>query len=335
MARKFFNERVYNSRRTIANIIIAGICIVGIVICFILTTDITKGSKNKKVLNIKPEVTVEINENYTNDIFFSKAENVNTKNIKISYLDDFSISKVGSYPVLVTVNNMNYDSIINIVDTTAPVLNLKEVTIYEKESYSLTSFIDSCNDNSNEECILSFYEGKNEEGNTINYNNYTKSGIYSIKIMAKDRSDNQIIKETKLTIKKKNEETAPIQQICKYGDDTYDMSSIIIANFVTNNGCAINPELYNNDDLLKDINNIMATETAKIKRDVNALNLTGDFSLNRSILAIPNIYETGMVGYELSMQVSVTKNNKTEVIAEYKLDSNGKRHFTINKYNLK
>ena len=78
MAKKFFYNKVYNTRRTIINIVIIGICIIGIIVCFIITSNFQGEDHTtpEKTLNIKNEVTIEINQTYSKEIFFSKIENV-------------------------------------------------------------------------------------------------------------------------------------------------------------------------------------------------------------------------------------------------------------------
>ena len=70
MAKKFFYNRVYNTKRTIINIIIIGVCIIGVIVCFIITSNFQgKSNKPKGELSIKKEVTVEINEDFSKEIF--------------------------------------------------------------------------------------------------------------------------------------------------------------------------------------------------------------------------------------------------------------------------
>lgn len=341
MAKKFFYNRVYNTRRNIINIIIIGVCVIGIIVCFIVTSNFQKKEENKpeKVLNIKSEVTVEVNETYSKEIFFSKIENVNLDQIEISYDENFDISKIGKYNVLIKVNDKDYNSTLIVVDTTKPELMTKNVTINEQDSYSAQDFVSECKDNSNDQCIISFYEGVDEEGNKPDYSKYTSNGIYSVKIIAKDTSGNFTIKEEKLFIKKKGN-TKPIEeqttpQTCKYGNDSYDKDNYIIAIEVATNHCAVSLDLYKDSSMTEEINKLMNSESIKIQKDVDALNLSGTFALNRKITAVVNTTGDGIVGYELQITVTVSQNNSSKIIAEYKIDTDGKRIFSINPYNLK
>ena len=57
-------------------------------------------------------------------------------------------------------------------------------------------------------------------------------------------------------------------------------------------------------------------------------------ALNRKVTAIVNNTGDGIVGYELQITVTITNNNKSTIIAEYKVNKDGKRIFTKNLYNL-
>jgi len=332
MARKYFYNRVYNTKKTIINLVIIGICIIGIIGCFIITSNFQGESHVSKegMLSIKPEVTIEVNEKYLNEIFFSKIENVDIDSINISYPDDFNISKVGRYEVTIDINGKKYNSLLNVVDTTKPELTVKEITISENISYNAKDFVISCIDNSNKECKISFYaNGIDEDGKNVDYSKYKSAGTYAIKISAKDDSGNETIKETKLIIngndtaakpndnEKSNQNITP--QNCKYGNNEYE-DSYLIAIDITTNGCAVSLDLYKDSTMTASLNKLMETETIKIKKDVEALNLTGTLD--------------GIVGYELRMTVTITNNNESETVADYKVDNIGKRIFITNPHNL-
>ena len=345
MAKKFFYNKVYNTKRNIINAIIIGVCIIGVLICFIIVSNVNveDHSLASGNLSIKNEVTIEVNEEYTNDIFFSKIENVNLENIKVNYSLGYDPAKVGEYEVVIIVNEKEYPVTLKVVDTTKPTLILKEVTIEKNKSYKMEDFVESCTDNSNEKCLLSYY-GIDEDGNTIDYSKYTKEGEYQIKIAATDASENQIVKETKLIIGKGNntgngngnsntETEKPVT--CKYGNNVYDTNTYLLAANISTNGCAISLDLYKSESMTKEINKIMDTETTKIKRDVEALNLTGTLALNRKVTAVTNTSGDGIVGYELRMIVTITNNNDTKTVVEYRVNNEGKRVFINNPYKLK
>ncbi len=80
-------------------------------------------------------------------------------------------------------------------DKEPPVLELQEVTITKGEKYDVNTFVKSCTDNSNKECLLSFSDEK--------MSSYSAVKTYDIEIKAEDESGNITTAKTKLTIKEK------------------------------------------------------------------------------------------------------------------------------------
>ena len=154
-------------------------------------------TKEEKI-NIKENVEVEINSEVLNiKVFF---ENSNFSDGEINYFEndkkikfDTKYNKIGSFKVVIKINDKNYETTLNVVDTLAPTLKLKELTITLDDKFEINSFVESCTDNSKEDCILSYKENKK----------YTKVGTYDVTIIAKDKSDNVAEETTKLIIKNK------------------------------------------------------------------------------------------------------------------------------------
>lgn len=153
---------------------------------------------NEEKINIKENVEVEINSEVLNikDFF----ENSNFSDGEINYFEndkkikfDTKYNKIGSFKVVIKINDKNYETTLNVVDTLAPTLKLKELTITLGDKFEINSFVESCTDNSKEDCILSYKENKK----------YTKAGTYDVTIIAKDKSDNVAEETTKLIIKNK------------------------------------------------------------------------------------------------------------------------------------
>ena len=338
---KFFNTRVYNSKRTIINIVVIAVCIIGIVVCFVLTRNFQGENQNEPQsnLSIKSEVTSEINEEFSKEIFFSRIENIKLDDIDVVYPDDFNIHVVGSYDVKIIVDKEEYTSTLKIVDTERPELALKEVRINKNGSYTAKDFVSSCKDNSDTECIINFYNGIDEEGNTVDYSTYKDNGTYTIKIEALDGEGNQTVSETKLiigeqtTTEEPETPTEPEKPVnCKYGNGEYDTNQYLVAVSVTSNNCAVSLDLYKVDAMSQEINKLLETETIRVQKDIDALNLKleGTKSLNRLRNAVVNKTGDGIVGYEIRFTITIEDNT----IADYKLDSNGKRVFISNPYNL-
>lgn len=350
MAKKFFNNRVHNTKRTIINIVIIGICIIGVIICFVITSNLDVENHNKPggELSLKTETTIEVNEEFTTEIFFSKIENVSLEDIKVTYPNDFDISKIGSYEISLLISGKTYTTTLIIVDTIKPELELKQVTIKENDTYTAKDFVNTCTDNSKEKCNIKFFQnGIDEEGNKVDYSNYKTAGIYSIKIIATDAAGNENVQETKLIIESNNNNTPTTKPeqpeqpeppekptTCKYGNDDYDTNNYLIAVNITSNGCAVSLDLYKDTATTAGINKLMETETTRIKKDVEALKLNGTLALSRKVTAVINKSGDGIVGYELLMTVVLSNNGNVETVAEYKVNSVGRRVFITNTHNL-
>lgn len=153
---------------------------------------------NEEKINIKENVEVEINSEVLNIKNFF--ENSNFSDGEINYFEsdkkikfDTKYNKIGSFKVVMKINDKNYETTLNVVDKLAPTLKLKELTITLGDKFEINSFVESCIDNSEEDCILSYKENKK----------YTKVGTYDVTIIAKDKSDNVAEETTKLIIKNK------------------------------------------------------------------------------------------------------------------------------------
>lgn len=153
---------------------------------------------NEEKINIKENVEAEINSEVLNIKNFF--ENSNFSDGEINYFEsdkkikfDTKYNKIGSFKVVIKINDKNYETTLNVVDKLAPTLKLKELTITLGDKFEINSFVESCTDNSEEDCILSYKENKK----------YTKVGTYDVTIIAKDKSDNVVEETTKLIVKNK------------------------------------------------------------------------------------------------------------------------------------
>lgn len=85
-------------------------------------------------------------------------------------------------------NNLNNDN----KDIESPQLKLKKQIIQENEEYSIKSFVKNCTDNISKNCIFQY--------EIDDMKNYKNAGIYKIKIIAKDDSENLTTEKTTLKI---------------------------------------------------------------------------------------------------------------------------------------
>ncbi len=190
------------------NVIII-ICIVLFVIfigigstLFLLTKNKTSNETINEVKKptIKEKVEVEINSSVLKiSDFFSS--NVDFKNVTIFYyLNDEEITftnfydKLGEFKVLIKAEDNEYQTLLKVIDTTAPELEVQDVTIVKNSGYDISKFVVSCKDNSEEDCILKYSDNAMA--------NYQEVGEYTVSIVAKDASENVVQKDAKLTITK-------------------------------------------------------------------------------------------------------------------------------------
>lgn len=184
------------------------IVVIAIVICITIGSLIFISQKNKKSnkkveeqIKIKKEIIVPVmSELLKVDDYFDKLENSKSAKI-IYYLDDSEVEfkekyqEVGKYKVVINFNGKNYTTTLKVVDTEAPVVEVKELEITKDSEYNAKDFIVSCSDNNEKECLISF---KEETA-------YKDVGTYDITIVAKDESGNATEKQTKLIIKDKTQ----------------------------------------------------------------------------------------------------------------------------------
>lgn len=106
------------------------------------------------------------------------------------------LHEVGEYDVRILIDDVVYSSKIIVKDVEKPKLVLKKVEITTDDSYTVSSFVSSCEDNSKKDCILAFDDDQ--------MGNYKDSGTYTITVIAKDESGNEEKQTTQLVIKQAN-----------------------------------------------------------------------------------------------------------------------------------
>ena len=155
--------------------------------------------------------------------YFNVLENIDRNEIKIIYPDEFELTydttlctdeeleeiystetpdfesyscvqnyliTPATYGVTIELQGEEHTVTLNVVDSTAPYLETKNVEIYEGDTYELMDFIEGCSDISNT-CDLSYYtKDTDEDGNAIDYSKITSVGEHVIRIVATDRYDN-------------------------------------------------------------------------------------------------------------------------------------------------
>lgn len=342
--KKFFNKKVASRKNNLINGCIIIVCIIGIAACFILTRNFSSDeSENVEVVaKLHQSVNIEVNSsNINKEIFFLQLSGVSDDEITINF-DEVLFDTLGEYSAVVNVLDKTETVTVNIVDVTRPVLNLGSHTIEPGEKYSLNDFVVDCTDNSGYDCSIRFKDDAiDSNNNLIDYTSYTKSGTYDIVIVASDPSGNENYVTTKLTINGDNVdsnndddsvEDDANSTTCTYGKNNYS-DEYILTYDVSNNGCALSLDLYQNESIRESIEIIANKEVLKIQTEVDAIaGLTPDLMITKNVIAILNTSGNGFVGYSLLLQV---KNSDGEIIAEYYLNLDGSRTYVENPYKLK
>ena len=320
-----------------------------IIIIMLLALGIHACSKNaKKKTNNNTSKQQEVKPNIVNEIkisiydevpsidkFVSNIEKFQNTENSIVYnnekLIDNHYEEVGEYEVEININGKSYKSKLIVVDNLQPELELKAVTLTEGQTYSINDFINKCEDNSKKECIIKYSEDK--------YESITSPGTYNIKITATDINNNSVEKTTLLTINKKAE-TQPVptptptptpSNTCKYGDATYDKSTLLSYSVIKNN-CAIDRTLAKENTYNEKPNNMAKNENQKLIKELPKLGLNIKISMEYFVREVPNTSGKGFVGYTIIFKLY--NNNTNELLADYTLKPDGSRSFRTNKIGL-
>ncbi len=331
---KFFNQKVKNSGNSVTTIVIGSI--VGVLIVIAIGVLISVNSKNSHkdaVIKMRDSVAVEVNSSYPDKtLFFSELENVKESDISVNY-DKANLKEIGTYDVVLTIYKKSYQSKLQVVDTESPTLSLKDLTIEVGSSYKASDFVKKCEDNSKKECNVSFYDlSLSQTGEKIDYSKYTEEGTYTVQIIASDESGNSTSPQSaKLIIGK---DVGPVNTSCKYGNSSYDTNAYKLAVNVTENGCALDLNVYQDADVVDPVNVIIKSEQSKLNKEFSKINLnTENVYVNSEIGPVLNTDGKGIVGYTLRIVVSIVNaNNEKEIIEDYYVNINGGREYIVNKY---
>ena len=339
MARKFFNQRVKgSSNKSMIAYIIVGACIILIFVAVIMVVIFSNSSPQEdSIIEIRDVVTVEINSEVPDKtLFFAELQNVSEDDINVSFTD-VDLTKVGEYPVEIEVYGETYESKVAVVDTEAPVLTVRNYNIDTGGSYSADDFVESCTDNSGEECIVEFYSlGMDQAGNTIDFSSFVAEGIYSVQIIASDSSGNSTSPITaQLTIGDSGETQQPTY--CNFGNSEYDSNTYILGVNVTQNGCALDLNLYYNEQVTAPAYDLINSDTERIKKEISKINISNvkQLHFDSEINPVLNTAGTGLVGYTVHQTLTIEYNDgSTELVADYYINTDGNRVYSVNKFNL-
>ncbi len=153
----------------------------------------------KYMFNIKTEVIYEVGDkisydvsNYVNNTILDKDKYKLTLDEHLKIEDDVII-KAGEYEFYLKYNGSTKKGKVIVKDTKAPEVQVKELTVGLNEEFEPSEFVTVCNEYS-KPCNISY---KKESDNEL----IKKEGTYSVTLVIKDAYDNQVTKDTKLTVK--------------------------------------------------------------------------------------------------------------------------------------
>lgn len=330
---KFFNQKVKKKKKKSIPFIVIGVILILLCVIFIiLLINISNNNKLKDaIITIRDDAAVEVNsKNIDKTLFFEEIKNVKEKDIKVNY-DKVNFKKVGSYEVEITIYKKKFKTTLLVVDTKSPDLKVKDHSIKVGDKYKASDFVKSCEDNSKEDCVIEFYDlGVNQDGQKIDYSSFVNEGSYTVQIVASDKSGN---KTSPVNVTLNIGKATSQKTKCTYGSDEYDNQKYIMAISVTDNGCALDLNLYQNEDILAPVNELIESETKKIKKEFSKVKLNAKtIYLNSSIGTIINSSGKGIVGYSVKITVSIYNNDTSEVIEDFYLNKDGSRNYLVNKY---
>ena len=328
LARKFFNQRVKGSGNSKIGYIIVGIVVFLIFFAVIVMVMLSnRESGPAPVIEIRGLVTVEINsEAPDKTLFFSELQNVSEDEINVSF-DEVDLAIVGEYPVEIEVDGETYEATLAVVDTEAPTLVVKNHNINLGEQYVASDFVESCVDNSGEECNISFYSmGMDQDGNTMFYDSYTEEGTYTVQIVASDNNGNSTTATSAtLTI---GESSGIAPTYCNYGNDEYDTEAYILGVNVTQDGCALDLNLYYNENVNSPAYELANQDEERLTKEISKINISNskENTINQIITPVLNTAGTGIVGYTVHIELSILYTDDTrEVVAIYYIQTDGSR----------
>lgn len=338
MARKFFNQKVKgSSNKSMVAYIIVGVCVLLVFVCIIMIVLFSNREPSEATIEIRDVVTVEINSEVPDKtLFFSELQNVKEDEIEVSFAEA-DLTKVGEYPIEIKLRGETYESKLAVVDTQAPNLMAKNYSIAVGGTYDAEDFVESCSDNSGEDCKVEFYTlGMDQDGTTIDYGAYTEEGTYTVQIIATDSSGNATTATSaRLTIGEGGDIETPTY--CNYGNSEYDSSQYILGVNVTQNGCALDLNLYQDENVTATAYSLADTDTERLQKEISKLNISQSLKkdLSRIITPVLNTAGTGIVGYTIHQELRITYEDGTsEVVASYYINTDGKRIYSVNTYNL-
>lgn len=310
---RFFNGKVKNDKSSLIKygVIAAGVLLIIIILIMI----VSNAGKSKGVLTLNPVTEVEVNTELPDKTkFFKEISDFDENDIEIDY-NDADISVVGSYTVTISAKGRGSEDVeLKVVDTTAPELSVKALTINYGDSYYVEDFVNACTDNYDKECIIEYYTGSvDQHGNVINYSSFQEAGTYKIMIIAKDENGNTSDPQTTDLVIQKDGEGPIVPVDCNYGnleiseDISYPVA-VIVGDKTSQ--CAIDRNVWDKKEVQKPVNEFYNSDYERLQTQL-AKTLEEEYPDGAKIVAYPHYIAvlnkdlTGLVGYAIYVKVYV------------------------------
>lgn len=358
---KFFNGKIKRDRTSLVKYTVIGIGVLVIIILLFAIGCRKREDFTDQVKIKKNGITIEINEEFPEVIEYIEeiAEYPYTDSLKYEFEGD-NCDSTQVMTCKVTISGNAIDDIktkLHIKDTTAPDLIVKDtLQIDVNEKYIVEDFVDYCEDNSGEECIVRFYDPSEETSNTedevidentpsVDYGSYTGNGTYKVYIVAEDVNGNitEPMESTLIIGSGDNNDTT-----CSFGNMKVSETRVKfpIAVYVGDEAldCAIDKALWDNALTQVPANDLYKMDYQRLQNELQDV-LRANYPNGANIKVYPNYISvlndslTGLVGYGIFVKVYVGELNKQvdldeNLIMSYYLYPNGDRLYIANKYQL-
>ena len=133
--------------------------------------------------------------------------------------------------------------------------------------------------------------------------------------------------------KEEQQITKPNNSGCTYGNKKYNTNKYILSVYANSkSNCATSKSEFQTlrDGPLTD--NVIAKDANRLISELG--NNASSYEPGYKTLGIFNTAGTGLVGYEIEVILRHNSNGVLTEVARYKIDTNGKRHFSLNTINL-
>lgn len=207
---------------------------------------------------------------------------------------DTKLNTIGCYKAVIIIDNERYESVINVVDNIAPILETQNVTIKGKETYSINDFVKNCSDNVDENCIIEYAAAEMGE--------YNAAGTYDIDIIAYDSFDNETKSQVKLTIEGTNQ-SVPVEPTVK------SKFGVKITTTIINGETKIEYDRsgYNaaTNDLLEEANNLFSKNKKQIS---DIVKYTNEYRKSNDLLELELDASLSKAAMVRALEIAYAKN---------------------------